>query len=174
VSGLFFEQQITVHGPSTRPNLQRIIHFRYSQPFNQACNVILGAMTERTYLLLVGVYMLVALYLENNLLIYGLAVFLVFEGVSGFRLTSLIQKTRHVSLKYGLVNCNTKVRFGIDGLSAWRVFVAIVLVTVYALLHEYGFDVLWFIPWFMGFAILGAGASGICPALLGLRWAGFK
>lgn len=131
-------------------------------------------MTERMYLLLVGAYILVALYLENNYLIYGLAVFLVFEGVSGFRLTNLVQKTRHVSSTCGLVNFNTKVRFGIDGLSAWRVFVAIALVSVYALLHEYGFDVLWFIPWFMGFAILGAGASGICPVLLGLRWAGFK
>ena len=115
-----------------------------------------------------------ALYLENNYLIYGLVMLLVFEGVSGIRLTRMIQKTRQVSLTYGLFNFNTKVRFGIDGLSVWRVFVAITLVSVYALLHLHGFDVLWFIPWFMGFAILGAGASGICPALLGLRWAGFK
>lgn len=174
MSSHYFELQIIVYGPTVRPHLQTITHFRISQSFHQACNVLLSDMTERMYLLLVGVYMLVALYLENNQLIYGLAVFLIFEGVSGFRLTRLIQKTRHVSLSYGLVNCNTKVRFGIDGLSAWRVFVAIVLVSVYALLHEYGFDVLWFVPWFMGFAILGAGASGICPALIGLRWAGFK
>jgi hypothetical protein len=79
-----------------------------------------------------------------------------------------------VSLSYGLVNFKTNVRFAIDGLSAWRVFVASVLVSVYALLHVYGIDVLWFIPWFMGFAILGAGASGLCPVLIGLRWAGFK
>lgn len=131
-------------------------------------------MTERTFLLLVGVYILAALYLENNYLVYGLAAYLVFEGISGIRLTSLIQKARRVSLGYGLVSFNTKERFAIDGLSAWRVFVAIMLVSVSALRHEYGFDVLWFFPWFMGFAILGAGASGICPVLLGLRWAGFK
>ena len=94
--------------------------------------------------------------------------------LSGIRLTRLIQKARHVSLGYGLVDVNSKVRFAIDGLSAWRVFVAITLVSVYVLLHEYGFDVLWFFPWFMGFAILGAGASGICPVFLGLRRAGFK
>ena len=131
-------------------------------------------MTERIYLLLVGVYILAALYLENNYLIYGLAVFLVFEGVTGIRLTRLIQKARHVSLSYGLVDFNSKARFAIDGLSAWRVFVAITLVSVYVLSHEYGIDVLWFFPWFMGFAILGSGASGICPVLLGMRWAGFK
>ncbi len=131
-------------------------------------------MTERMYLLLVGVYILTALYLENNYLIYGLAVFLVFEGVSGFRLTNLIQRARRVSLSNGLVDFNTKARYAIDGLSAWRVFVAITLVSVYVLLHEYGIEVLWFFPWFMGFAIMGAGASGICPVFLGLRWAGFK
>lgn len=131
-------------------------------------------MTERMYLLLVGVYILVALYLENIYLIYGLAAFLVFEGVSGIRLTRLVQKARRVPLRYGLVDFNSKARFAVDGLSAWRVFVAITLVAVYVLLHEYGIDVLWFFPWFMGFAILGAGASGICPVFLGLRWAGFK
>jgi hypothetical protein len=131
-------------------------------------------MTERMFLLLVGIYILVALYLENNYLIYGIAAFLVFEGVSGIRLTRLIQKARHVSLGNGLVDFNSNVRYAIDGLSAWRVFVAITLVSVYVLLHEYGIDVLWFFPWFMGFAILGAGASGICPVFLVLRWAGFK
>jgi hypothetical protein len=131
-------------------------------------------MTERLYLFLVGVYILLALYLENNYLIYGLAAFLGFEGVSGIRLTNWIQKARQVSLSYGLVDFNSKARFAIDGLSAWRVFVAIMLVSAYVLLHEYDIDVLWFFPWFMGFAIMGAGASGICPVLLGLRWAGFK
>ena len=131
-------------------------------------------MTERMFLLLVGSYILVALYLENNYLIYGIAAYLVFEGVSGIRSTRLIQKARHVSLSNGMVDFNSNVRYAIDGLSAWRVFVAITLVSVYVLLHEYGIDVLWFFPWFMGFAILGAGASGICPVFLGLRWAGFK
>ncbi len=131
-------------------------------------------MTERMYLFLVGAYILLALYLENTYMIYGLSAFLVLEGISGIRLTRLMQKARHVSLSPGLLYLNTKARLGIDGLSAWRVFVAIVLVATYMLINEYGYDVLWFFPWFMGFAILGAGASGICPVLLGLRWAGFK
>ena len=131
-------------------------------------------MTERMYLFLVGVYILAALYLENIYLIYGLAAFLIFEGVSGIRLTRLVQKARQGSLSNGMVDFNSKVRFAIDGLSAWRVFVAITLVSVNVLLHEYGIDVLWFFPWFMGFAILGAGASGFCPVFLGLRRAGFK
>jgi hypothetical protein len=131
-------------------------------------------MTERMYLFLIGAYILVALYLENDYLVYGLAAFLILEGVSGVRLTRLVQNARHVSLDSGLLVFNNRVRVGIDSLSAWRVIVAVVLVTSYALLHEYGFEVIWFFPWFMGFAIMGAGASGICPVLLILRWAGFR
>jgi len=131
-------------------------------------------MTERIFLFLVGAYILLALYLENDYLIYGLAAFLVMEGVTGVRLTRLLQNARQVSLDTGLVVFNTTPRVNIDGLSAWRVFVAVVLVTSYTLLHEYGFEVIWFFPWFMGFAIMGAGASGICPVLLILRWAGFR
>jgi hypothetical protein len=131
-------------------------------------------MTERMYLFLVGAFILFALYLQNNYLIYGLAVLLTLEGVSGVRLTRLLQKARRVSPGTGLVEFNTHARFDVDGLSAWRVMVAVVLVTSYGLMHEYGYDVLWFIPWFMGFAILGAVASGICPFLLALRWVGFK
>jgi hypothetical protein len=131
-------------------------------------------MTERMYLFLVGAYILVALYLENDYLIYGLAAFMILEGVSGVRLTRLLQDARHVSLNTGLLVFNNRVRVDIESLSAWRVFVAVVLVTSYTLLHEYGFEVIWFFPWFMGFAIMGAGASGICPVLLVLRWAGFR
>jgi hypothetical protein len=126
------------------------------------------------YLFFVGAYILVALYLDNDFMIYGLAVLLILEGVSGIRLTRLLQNARHISLDAGLVVFNTTSRFGIDGLSAWRIFVAVVLVSSYTLLNEYGFEVIWFFPWFMGFAILGAGASGICPVLLILRWAGFR
>jgi hypothetical protein len=126
------------------------------------------------YLFLVGAYILAALYLDNEYLIYGLAAFLLLEGVSGIRLTRLLQNARHVTLDTGLLVFNTTPRFAVDGLSAWRVFVAVVLVSSYLLLHEYGLEVIWFFPWFMGFAIMGAGASGICPVLLILRWAGFR
>ena len=78
-------------------------------------------MTERMYLFFVGAYILVALYLQNNYMIYGLSALLVLEGVTGLRLTRMIQKTRQVSLNSGLIYFNTRARFDIDGLSAWRV-----------------------------------------------------
>jgi hypothetical protein len=133
-----------------------------------------AGLSERLYLFLVGASILLALYLVNNYLIFGLSLFLLLEGISGVRLTTITQKARQVSLKPDMNSSHTKTRIGIDGLSAWRVLVAIVLVSSYALIHEYGYEVLWFIPWFMGFAIMGAGATGICPVLLGLHRVGFK
>ena len=131
-------------------------------------------MNERTYLFLVGVYILVALYFDFEYMIYGLVILLLLEGLSGMRLTTQFQRARHVTLDHGLFTFNTKHRFSIDALSAWRVIMGTVLASSLILLHEYDVDMLWFFPWFMGFAIMGAGASGVCPMHLGLRWAGFR
>ena len=132
------------------------------------------AVTERAYLFFVGAYILLALYLGNSIMIYGLSLILVYEGISGVRLTTIVQNARQVCLDHGLAVSITGKRFAIEGLSAWRVFVALILVLSWVLIHEYGYKVLWFIPWFMGFAIVGAGASGICPVLIGLHRVGFK
>jgi len=35
-------------------------------------------------------------------------------------------------------------------------------------------DFLWLLPWFVGFALIGAGLSGICPMVLALRWLGLR
>lgn len=131
-------------------------------------------MSERLYLFLIGACILLALYLVNNDLMFALSVLLLLEGITGIRLTTAIQKLRKVSLDHDMIVAVTSSRFAIDGLSAWRVFVAITLVLSYALIHEYGYEVLWFIPWFMGFAIMGAGATGLCPVLIGLHRVGFK
>ena len=52
---------------------------------------------------------------------------------------------------------------------AWRLVVGLLLDVTF-----YFYDQLWFFPWFMGFAIFGAGLSGVCPVLLAIRWIGFK
>ena len=44
-----------------------------------------GGVTERSYLFIVGALILLALYLDNNFLFYGLALVLLIEGVSGLR-----------------------------------------------------------------------------------------
>jgi len=131
-------------------------------------------MSERMYMLVVGIFILVSLYIEIDYLIYGLAAWLLFEGLSDIRLTTLLQKARRVTLDSGLVQLELNRRFGFEALRLWRIVVAVVLTVPYAMTREFGYDMLWFFPWFMGFAIMGAGASGVCPVWLGLRWLGFR
>lgn len=131
-------------------------------------------MSERIYMLVVGVYILASLYFDIDFLIYSLAALLVFEGLSNIRLTTMLQRARHVTLDPGLVLLDLNSRFAFEAFRMWRIIVALVLVVTFALIHEFGYDMLWFFPWFMGFAIIGAGASGVCPGLLALRRAGFR
>jgi len=98
----------------------------------------------------------------------------LFEGLTDWRLTTALQKFRKITLDSGLVVFQTKNRINIDGLRALRILIPVVLMTTLILLRQYEIEVLWFIPWFLGFAIMGAGASSVCPMLLFLRWAGFR
>ena len=131
-------------------------------------------MSERLYLFFVGIYILISLYLEVEIMIYVLCLLLFIEGITNLRLTTLSQKLMHVTLPSGLVAFKTHQRFKFDAIRAWRLTVAVMLAGSLFLLNEYDLDVVWFFPWFMGFAIMGAGASSVCPVLLFIRWIGFK
>jgi len=131
-------------------------------------------MSERLYLFFVGVFILIALYFEVDVMIYLLCLLLFIEGITNFRLTTLTQKLMHVTVPVGLVSFQTHQRFEFDAIRAWRITVAAMLGGSFFLLHEYDLEVVWFFPWFMGFAIMGAGASSVCPVLLFIRWIGFK
>lgn len=131
-------------------------------------------MSERLFLFLTGAFILVALYFDVDMMIYGLCLWLMFEGVSGVTLTGLSAKLIMVKEPVGLTVFRTQQRFNFEALRATRITIAVVLGGSFLLLNEYEFDFLWFFPWFMGFAILGAGVSGVCPVLLITKWLGFK
>lgn len=131
-------------------------------------------MSERIYLFFVGVYILIALYFEVDVMIYFLCLLLLFEGITNIRLSTLSQRLMHVTVPVGLVSFQTHQRFEFDAMRAWRIIVAVMLGGSFFLLHEYDLEVVWFFPWFMGFAIMGAGASSVCPVLLFIRWVGFR
>lgn len=131
-------------------------------------------MSERLYLFLIGVVILFALYFDMDVLIYGLVVWLALEALTDIRLTTLIQRSRNVRLDTGLIAFRSRKRFDIEALRAWRLFVSVLLAGSYFLVYELDLEVIWFFPWFMGFAIMGAGASGVCPVMLALKWVGFR
>lgn len=131
-------------------------------------------MSERLFLFGVGAYILIGLYFEINIMIYLLSLWLFFEGATNIRLTTLSQQLMNTTVPSGLVLFQSPLRIDFDSFRAWRFVVAAMLGGSFLLLNEYDLEVVWFFPWFMGFAILGAGLSSVCPVLLFLKWLGFK
>lgn len=131
-------------------------------------------MSDRFYLFTVGSYILTALYLEINVMIYALVVVLLIESIFGFTIPLLTQKIRGVEVESRLLQYTKPGKFNFEALRVLRMFLGIVLFASYLAVHEYNIEMLWFFPWFFGFAVLGAGVSGVCPLYLVIRWLGFK
>ena len=131
-------------------------------------------MNSRLYLFVVGASILIALYFEVSIMVYIVASWLLFEGITQIRLTRLFQKLLNKTAPENLYVKQSSYRFDFDAFRAWRFAMAFMLGGSYFLWSENDIEVVWFIPWFMGFAIMGAGVSGVCPGLLLMRWVGFK
>ena len=101
-------------------------------------------MSERLFLFLTGACILVALYFDVDMMLYGLCLWLVFEGVSGVTLTGLSAKFIVVNEPVGLTMFRTQPRFNFEALRATRIVIAVVLGGSFLLLNEYEFDFLWF------------------------------
>lgn len=134
-------------------------------------------MTDRTYRTLVGLALLTGLVLDSPQLIYVLVAVMFFEGITNQRVPKIVCKFRNcvairnnqAAVIYTPEITTGESRFAVESERVWRLVVGSLLFFTF-----YFYDQLWFFPWFMGFAIFGAGLSGVCPVLLAIRWAGFK
>lgn len=132
-------------------------------------------MDVRTYRLILGALLLVSLYFDLGYLMHALIAILFFEGITNWRLPLLVQKMRGNSTittgpDISQAPTHREYRFNFEAERAWDLLAALILLITYVLFY----NKLWFFPWFMGFAIFGAGVSGVCPMLAGLKWAGLK
>lgn len=130
-------------------------------------------MTDRIYRTFLGLAILLVLYFESATTMYVLIVMLLIEGITRLTVPKLVGAVGSLAgaqaLAYRAEPCNPGFRFQFEGEILWRLVVAIMLLIGY-----FFYDYLWFFPWFMGFAIFGAGLSGVCPVLMAIRWVGFK
>lgn len=124
-------------------------------------------MRERVYMFSVGVALLAALYFELPWLVYGLVGLMVFEGLTNLRAANLFMPAPAAATA---VLPDRAPRFNFAAQRAWHLVMALVLTVSYVLFYRE----LWFFTWFVGFAVTGAGLSGVCPVLIFLRMAGFK
>ena len=132
-------------------------------------------MSERFFRLIVGSLLLAFLYFDLQAGIPALIVVLTLEGITNYRIPLLVSRMRlagHANFDDSseLMPEAQLARIPFDAERAWRLAVAVMLVIS---VYVFG-DSLWFFPWFMGFAIFGAGLSGVCPVLISLKLLGFR
>jgi len=130
-------------------------------------------MTDRMYRGLFGAAILIALYFELSWLMFALIGLLFAEGITNQRVSKLICNLRNCLTKeqIGYVNYGQVMnpKFNVDSERVWRLTVGLFLLVSFSYV-----EALWWFPWFMGFAIFGAGLSGVCPVLIAIRWVGFR
>ena len=130
-------------------------------------------MSNRTYRLLFGTILVFALYFDVTALLFTLIALATLEAVTNLRIPKLVSRKLHGNdgdPGEGCLGIQFSQRTDFEAERAWRLTVAAVLAV--SLIADP--DRLWFLPWFMGFVILGAGISGVCPMFLLLKRAGLR
>lgn len=129
---------------------------------------------QRLYMFFIGSVLLLALYFNLASLIYALAAIVIFEAVVNFRIVKLVARQSGSPVdgasKPALPITARSCRINFAAERAWQLSLGPILILTYL----FGHNTLWFIPWFIALAVIGAGLSGICPWLIALRAIGFK
>jgi len=123
----------------------------------------------------VGGLLLVCLYFEIRLAVYFIIAVSALEGVTNWRVPRIINAVRHlpyppVSDTDNLSPIRVSRRINFEAERAFRLTFSAILALGYLVYPV----VLWWLSWFMGFAVFGAGVSGVCPLLFTLKWIGFS
>lgn len=130
-------------------------------------------MSNRLYRLLYGALLLTGLYFDQSMIIYVLIGLAIFEAITNLRIPKLVSQFRYGNdgdPLEGSIGIDFNIRTNFEAERGWRITVATMLLLSILIFP----DVLWFVPWFMGFAILGAGVSGVCPMFLVMKWIGLR
>ena len=132
-------------------------------------------MTERSFRIILGALLLAGLYLDWSPLVWTLIGILLFQGVTGWRIPQLVSRLRHGGEIHIAACCSIRhegrpSRFRFEAERLLCLMIAGLLMPTYGAPNAQ----LWIVPWFIGFALFGAGLSGMCPMILVLKRAGFR
>jgi len=128
-------------------------------------------MNERIFRLLLGATLLLILFLEQNDLLFFYIGVVTFEGLSNWRIPTLISKLRHGPAYFEMaVETPGSYKYDFEAERAFRLTIAFILFVSCCIFPR----TLWFLPWFMGFGLSMAGITGICPISITFKKLGFK
>lgn len=146
-------------------------------------------MSERYFRIIIGLWLVVGLLLDSATTIFALVCVLLFEGITNLRVPIIVSRLRYGKQAESSVSTNPAARFSFEAERALRlivvIFVAVPLLQSLSAVVpsmssamvnlQPGFlDMLWWLPWFVGFALIGAGLSGMCPMVMTLKHLGLK
>ena len=126
-------------------------------------------MTERSYRFILGGTLILMLYNQKEVLILGYIGLLFFEGLTNWRIPIIVSRIRYGTAA-NVNGCPPLTQINFDAERALRIVVALLLMLTYVVFNEET----WFFPWFVGYMLLAAGFTNICPMYMVLRWMGFK
>ncbi len=127
-------------------------------------------MGERHFRLLIGVWLLAALIAVWPLAIYALMAVLLVEGITNWRVPALVSRLRYGRQMQEIDAEAGKCVLSFEAERALRLIIVAFLSVALFVAPQF----LWWLPWFIAFALIGAGLSGICPMVSALRWAGLR
>ena len=132
-------------------------------------------MSDRSYRLLFGLMLLLSLYFQLHYAVYALILVGLIEGLTNLRVPVLVTRLRsspggQVPMQENLTVAPSRRKFNFEAERAMRLMMSLFLILAYVAFPKH----LWFVPWFIGFALFGAGVSGVCPSLSLLKWIGFR
>lgn len=127
-------------------------------------------MSERTFRFIQGLYILAALYLENDIMMYVYLGVIGFEAITNLRVPVLVSRLRYGR---GMVDETSEpmaCKFNFEAERMLRVVVLLLMIFTFVLFP----DITWFFPWFIGVMLLMAGITNICPMVMFMRFLGFR
>ena len=128
-------------------------------------------MTERTFRFVLGTWLLTALYLDATTALRAFVALVVFEAVTSWRVPRLLTSLRRRARVGGTVDSpSASAVRPFEAERALRLLVAALVLLGYVALPT----VLWWLPWLVGFALVGAAMSGMCPMALALHRVGLR
>ena len=143
-------------------------------------------MSERSFRLIQGLYLLLALYFQLDVLILAYLIVLAFEGMTNWRIPLIVTRLRYGKLAVpdGATMLNAGepplcaqtgnncalYKYNFEAERLLRLVVFILLIFTVLIFPESG----WFFPWFIGAMFFMAGLTNICPMVLLFRYLGFR
>lgn len=126
-------------------------------------------MTERSFRIILGLWLIVGLYFNSVEIIYALIAVLILEGITSCNVPLLVCKIRFGAKHPGCEKSSTS-KISFEAERALR----FIIVLFISLPFIPGLAFLWWFPWIVGFGLIGAGLSGICPLVISLRYIGLR